>query len=278
MRILLAASLACVVLGAAAAPATAADDQNSTWCVGGRGISPDLRIGGCTAVIQSGRETAQDLATDFKNRGEAYEAKRDYAHAVADFDQALQLKADYADAYIERANTYYLENDYLHAIADFDRALRLKPDSAGIYIDRGIIYLDKDDFEDAVADFSEAIRLDPNSSPAYNNRCLARVNHGRDLDQALSDCNATLRLHPDIYALRIRAFVYYRLGRYDEAIADATAALAGDPKFAHALYVRGLAWAAKGDRARGSADMAAAKAIYPKVADDYARYGAPPPG
>jgi tetratricopeptide (TPR) repeat protein len=276
MRILLAAGLACAFIGVAAAPA-AASDQESAWCVGGPGISPDLRIGGCTALIQSGHETAQALAVDFENRGEAYEMKGDYARAIADFDQALQLDPGYVDAYIRRGNSYYSANDYFHAIADFDRALKLKPDSANAYLDRGIVYLDKDDFDDAVADFSETIRLDPNSSAAYNNRCLARVNHGRDLDEALNDCNAAIRLQSNIYVLRIRAFVYYRLGRYDEAIADATAALAGDPKFAHALYVRGMAWIAKGDRASGLADIAAAKSFYSKVADDYAGYGVRPP-
>jgi tetratricopeptide (TPR) repeat protein len=276
MRILLAANLACAILGVAAASA-ATNDQNAAWCVGGPGVSLDLRIGGCTALIQSGQETSQGLAIDFKNRGQAYEWKGDYAHAIADFDQALQLNSEYVDAYVGRGNTYYFENDYFHAIADFDRALRLKPDSAEIYVDRGLVYQDKDDFDDAVADFSEAIRLDPTAFSAYNDRCLARVNHGRDLDAALNDCDAAIKLHPDIYVLRIRAFVYYRLGRYDEAIADATAALAGDPKFAYALYVRGMAWIAKGDRARGSADMAAAKAISPRVADEYAGFGVRPP-
>jgi hypothetical protein len=46
------------------------------------------------------------------------------------------------------------------------------------------------------------------------------------------------------------------------------------PRFASALYGRGLARQMKGNRAEADADIAAAKAIRPDVAERFAGYGA----
>ena len=51
----------------------------------------DLQIGGCTAVIRSGQETPDKLALAFSQRGNAFSAQKEYANAIADFDQAGQL-------------------------------------------------------------------------------------------------------------------------------------------------------------------------------------------
>jgi tetratricopeptide (TPR) repeat protein len=81
------------VIAAVASSELAAQDhqQQWKWCIGGSGISRDLGISGCTAVIQSGRETASNLATAFSNRGSAYGDKGQHDRAVQDFDQVIQL-------------------------------------------------------------------------------------------------------------------------------------------------------------------------------------------
>jgi tetratricopeptide (TPR) repeat protein len=63
------------------------------------------------------------------------------------------------------------------------------------------------------------------------------------------------------------------MGSLDAAIADYDAALRIDPKIANALYGRGAAKRLKGDTAGSEADVAAAQAIKPNVADEMARYG-----
>src|SRR5450755_214884 len=55
-------------------PSHAQQSQASKWC-DGDGVSPDLQISGCTTLIQSGKETARNLAIAFNNRGIAYDAK-----------------------------------------------------------------------------------------------------------------------------------------------------------------------------------------------------------
>ncbi|HZS63500.1 MAG TPA: hypothetical protein VFA53_03240, partial [Xanthobacteraceae bacterium] len=59
-------------------PAAAQSQQQLNWCEGKDGAPPDLIIGGCTAVIQSGKITGKNLAAAFNNRGNAYDDKGQY--------------------------------------------------------------------------------------------------------------------------------------------------------------------------------------------------------
>jgi tetratricopeptide (TPR) repeat protein len=70
--------------------------------------------------------------------------------------------------------------------------------------------------------------------------------------------------------------VYLRLGRIDRAIADYDAALGLEPRDPYALYGRGIARRRRGDAARAGADIAAARAILPDVAEAFAQHGVRP--
>jgi tetratricopeptide (TPR) repeat protein len=67
--------------------------------------------------------------------------------------------------------------------------------------------------------------------------------------------------------------VNLKIGLPNSAIADYNAALRINPKHASALFGRGKAKLKNGDTAGGNADLAAAKAINPEIADDFVSYG-----
>jgi tetratricopeptide (TPR) repeat protein len=94
------------------------------------------------------------------------------------------------------------------------------------------------------------------------------------LEAALSDCDASLRLWPtNVNALNGRALILLKLGKLDDCIAVYNAALELQPKNAESLYGRGIARQKKGDATAGQADVAAANAIEADIADKFARYG-----
>ena len=89
----------------------------------------------------------------------------------------------------------------------------------------------------------------------------------------MQDCDSSLRLKPDsVDSLDSRGFVKLKLGQPQNAIADYDAALQASPRKASSLYGRGIAKLRAGN-ASGNNDIAAAKTIDPRVADDFNRYG-----
>lgn len=177
------------------------------------------------------------------------------------------------DEFLRRSIEWWSKNDWDRAIAEYDRAIEIDTGSAPAWYGRGAALLAKNQYDRAIADLDQAIRLDPDYPAAYNNRCWAIAIAGRDLAKALTDCDRALRLDPgNAEALDSRGFVKLRLGRTEEAIADYTAALDRNPKLASSRYGRGVA-RLKTDAAAGNADISAAKAIQPDIAETFARYG-----
>jgi len=142
---------------------------------------------------------------------------------------------------------------------------------AFIYVNRGNAYYLEHDYDQAIADYDQAIRLDPQNADYFASRCRGRVLVGRDLPAALMDCSESLRLRPaDTATLVSRGLVQLRLGAFDKALEDYGAAVAQNGRDAEALYGRGIARIKSGDAAGGEADIAAARAIEPDVADAHA--------
>ncbi|WP_204312771.1 tetratricopeptide repeat protein, partial [Escherichia coli] len=67
--------------------------------------------------------------------------------------------------------------------------------------------------------------------------------------------------------------VYFRMGRMEEALADLDAALEVSPMQGASLYLRGVVRRRTGDIKGSDADLAAARLMWPRVDEDYARYG-----
>src|SRR5262249_27778449 len=66
-------------------------------------------------------------STACNNRGYAHFGKDAYDAAIRDFERAIELEPDYANAHINRGDVYLQKQDYKKAIADYDQALRVHP-------------------------------------------------------------------------------------------------------------------------------------------------------
>src|SRR5438132_11544831 len=97
-----ATALMMAILLGTAAVAQSPRLKNIELCNGKDRSSPDFQIEGCTALIDSGRETTQTLAIAHNNRGNAYTAKGDYDRAIQDYDQSLKFNQGYARAFNNR--------------------------------------------------------------------------------------------------------------------------------------------------------------------------------
>ena len=113
----------------AAMAVSAIAQLSSHWqaCTGNPEIDWDQQIKSCTALIQSGTELKENVAIAYYNRALAYENKDDYARAVADYDEALRLNPNDADALLYRGLDKQRLGDKAGGEADVAAAKRLNP-------------------------------------------------------------------------------------------------------------------------------------------------------
>ncbi len=141
-------------------PAGAQTEQQKNRCISKDGATPDLQIGGCTAAIQSGKISGKNLAVAFYNRGNAYNSKKDYDRAIADYDQAIRIDPQ-ARRFSNRGLVYYKKKDFDRAISDCDQAIRLDPKHAPAFYNRGLAKQAKGDAAGGDADIARARQLQP---------------------------------------------------------------------------------------------------------------------
>ena len=156
----------------------------------------------------------------YYNRGLAYRGEGDYDRAIQNYDEAIRINPEAADAYNSRGDAYHGKGDYDQAIRDYDEAIRIDSQDADAYNSRGVAYHGMGDYDQAIRDYDEVIRIDPQDVDAYNNRCWT---YGlmRRPDEALRDCNESLRLRPgNVPSLNGRALAYWLRGEPDKARDD----------------------------------------------------------
>ena len=99
-----------------------------------------------------------------------------------DYDEAIRLKPDLAEAYDSRGNEKNSLGLYQAALADYDKALELKPDDAEIYNNRGNTKRNIGRLNEAREDFQKALALAQESD---DEDLMAMVK--RDLSQLDND-------------------------------------------------------------------------------------------
>lgn len=195
------------------------------------------------------------------------------ATRIAELDTALRLEPDLIEALPLKAKFQSEQGDHAAAAESYSVALRTKPDTVEWLAQRGIAYVRTGNVQLAEADFAAA-RKAASSPLAFNSICWTKATAGIALEAALDDCDAALKDNPDAPGfLDSRGLVLFRLGRFDDAIADYDKALAKAPTQSSSLFGRALAWAAKGNKARATADSAAAVKANPNVMKEYKGYG-----
>ena len=217
-------------------------------------------------------------------RGIVYAQNRQATLAMADFDRSLELKPDNVPALVARAEMRLRDRDMPGASADLDSAARIAPKEGDVRFFLARDYEQADLAAPAIAQFDLWIPAhadDVRMADALDGRCRARAMQGEDLARGLSDCNAALTLSTKASALNAdildsRGLVHLRLGDCDKAIADYNASLKFNPRSARALYGLGVAELREKEFAQSEADIAAATALSPRVADEFKRHGITP--
>ena len=213
----------------------------------------DDLIESCTAEINSGQLTEEDLSYAYLSRGMAHDAKGENDQASADnligIDLYFKVQVEHGDTKLAWALCRLtVRNTLLGCNYLINSGNLSQTELAEAYFYRGYYYNNTDNLNLAVSDFTQAIRLNPKFVDAYNDRGLSYETMG-EYDLAIADYTSAIRLDPKCApAYSNRGLALTKKGEYDLAIADYTSALGLDPKFSRAYANRGIAkWAINDD-------------------------------
>ena len=221
-------------------------------CGGHDDAAPAERIVGCTALIQSGDESARDLVSDFVNRGNAHLDRQEIDAAIADYDEVLVHDPSYAIGWYDRGTAYRLKKDYDKAIADYGRAIALDPRYEDAFVNRGVAHAAKGEPDPAIADYTTALMLDGSDVAALRARGDAYVDKG-DFALAQQDYDEALRRAPgDADTYRSRGYLRFYRGEFAAAADDLARVVAAQPDDIYAMLWAYLA-AARTDAAAAKA-------------------------
>src|SRR5262244_2799181 len=210
---------------------------DSVWAVGKptanedipkcyKSTNSEMAINYCTQVIESGQLSGQGLAFAVYKRAKGYCERGQPDRVIEDYNQAIRLNPNHANAFSNRGATYARKGDYDRAIENYDEAIRLNPKHANALYNRGNAYRHKGDYDRAIENYDLAIELNPKHVDAFSNRGLVRFYQGQ-FAAAVPDLSQALKFTPtNLYRILLLYLAQARAGSHaQDGLAQATEGL-----------------------------------------------------
>jgi tetratricopeptide (TPR) repeat protein len=140
----------------------------------------------CDDAIAKVKLKRRDLIATYVNRGVINVAMENFQAAAKDYNRAIELDPDVAEAYLNRGNLWFIAHRYSEAIADYDHALKLgfaQPYVA--LLNRGMVRETVGQLKMAQADYTAALKEREEWTIAIQK--LARVTQKLDVIEQAGD-------------------------------------------------------------------------------------------
>jgi tetratricopeptide (TPR) repeat protein len=224
-------------------------------------------IADAVAEYQEAIRLKEDFASVHNNLGGILRRMPGRAdEAFAHLQEALRLQPDFPEAHSNLGVWYEDRGDLASAAAQFEEALRENPRYATAHNDLGsVLAMTPGRLGDAVAHFQEAVRLQPDYAEAHANLGSAWMGTPGRMDDAVAEYEEAVRLRPDsAEAHNSLANALLKLpGRLGKAVAQFEEALRLRPGYGEAHNNLGLALNAQGRPADAAAQFREALRLLP---------------
>ncbi len=207
---------------------------------------------------------------------------KDLAGAISEFDMAISLRPQFAEAYNGRGLAYRAQGNLTAAEKDFRKAIEQRADFRAALLNLADVRAAQKEWADALTYYQKRTALQPDVALAWEGSGLARFKMN-DFDGAAADYTKAIGLRADsVNAFLGRGDCYAKQGKWTEARADydkalenynASAAYGGKEKngatLAGILLDRGVARFQLGDKYGARADYQKAVRLNPKNGTGY---------
>ena len=132
------------------------------------------QFGSAVKAATESLESKPDFVPAFLNRAKAYEKLQRLQDAADDYEAALKIDRNSAEAFLGRGLLLLRNGDPYRAVQDLSQAVSLAPEWGAARFNRGVAYLQIGQYTRADQDFSDLIRRNPRDAEAYLYRAQAR--------------------------------------------------------------------------------------------------------
>ena len=144
------------------------------------------------SIAQNNRYFEAFLALE---EGNNFYFNHNFQSAVSEYDRAIEIQPNFAEAYNNRGNANVMLKNYQQAVQDYRNAIKYNKVDARIHNNLGSIYLILKNYNEAINEYEQALKLNPNLFDAYYNRALAYC-YIENYQAALSDAERAMKLNP----------------------------------------------------------------------------------
>lgn len=167
----------------------------------------------------------KDIYEIYMSRGNAYNALKDYQHALADFKHATTIMPNEYRAWHEIGQLQTFQKNWSEGAQAYEKAFALKPDLHYGWVNLGFCYDNLNQPVRAIDAYTRGIANDPSVGLLYNNRGYGYLEL-KEYDKAYADLTKAIEVEPEIVMSHVSLGEYfYDRKMYDDAIA----------KFDHAI-------------------------------------------
>lgn len=214
-----------------------------------------------TESLEAAERIDDTDASIFYHRAEIFAHKGDLNNAIAALSRAIQLDAEFIDAYVHLGRAYMAMN-MIQAASDFiDKALKLFPDSPELLHVRGECFVMESQFDKSLQLFERAIELTPDFVQVYLSKAfIANIIGGTD-EQLGQDLEAIVKKFPNCDAAHVQLANHYHMkkNQTDKALRHYDIAIEHSRSYQEVLNIYAL-------RAISSSQAKAIKR-YPELAE-----------
>jgi tetratricopeptide (TPR) repeat protein len=244
-----------------------ARDSNSIAAVRGI-VTLELERGRPAEAVRIAQERVDKNPGDFALTmllGESQVKAGKPADAERTLERAVSIDGQSIDAVVALAQLQTSQGQATQAIESYRKAAALAPGSAELQSALGQAYEATGDWQAAEACYRRALGLRVDFGPAANNLAYLMLEHGGDLNVALSLAQTARRNMPDVpNTADTLGWAYFRGGSFSSAAPMFEEAVKKDPGNATYHYHLGLAYQKLNDSARAKAELQKAINVNPK--------------
>jgi tetratricopeptide (TPR) repeat protein len=261
----------------------AAEGQNLNFAVPAERIS-QLRIGelqtfsSLSAVTQKNKRSSAEV---LYSQGLAQLSRDDYTRALPYFEKAVEMEANYAEAWYQAGFCYGILGRHAEALKASRQAAKLRPDWVATFINIGASSYALGQYKDAVEAYKQAIRLDDGNAEtqyslgltfnkmnrmdeeilAYRRAIAIKPDHANSIEklglalfktrkfsEAAAAFDQLRSYKPDAKTYNYLGESYLEMGKTEEALEALNSALSSNPDFEKARYNLGRACIKSGNR------------------------------